>query len=108
MDDEDADTHNMEGVVTTTLTIFGVRPISIGKVSLDLGDCLAFFTGANSIPAIGFNDICTLNFNPTNIYPTASTCALVLTLPTIHHGSYSMFREKMLFGLANHGGFGLC
>ena len=30
MDDEDADTHNMEGVVTTTLTIFGVRPISIG------------------------------------------------------------------------------
>ena len=95
MDDEDADTHNMEGVVTTTLTIFGVRPMSIGKVSLDLGDCLAFFTGANSI------GICTLNFNPTNIYPTA---ALVLNLPTIHHGSYSMFREKMLFGLANHGG----
>ena len=68
MDDEDADTHNMEGVVTTTLTIFGVRPMSIGKVSLDLGDCLAFFTGAN---CIGFIDICTLNFNPTNIYPTA-------------------------------------
>lgn len=82
--------------------------IKTDDVSLGLEDCLAFFSGANSIPAAGFDDICTLNFSPSNMYPTASTCALVLTLPTRHHGNYAMFREKMLYGFANHGGFGLC
>ena len=75
---------------------------------LGLGDCVAFFTGADCIPAAGFHDTCTLNFSPTNMYPTSSTCALVLTLPTAYHGSYSTFHEKMLFAFLNHGGFGLC
>ena len=80
----------------------------INDISLSLEDCLSFFSGANSIPAAGFHDICTLNFSPTNVYPTASTCALVVTLPSMHHWKYSVFREKMLYAFVNHGGFGLC
>jgi hypothetical protein len=40
-------------------------------VTLSLGDCLSFFTGAEQVPLSGFDGECTLNFN---IYPTASTC----------------------------------
>ena len=55
---------------------------------LNLSDCLSFFTGANRVPPTGFN-ACTLNFSSTNIFPTASTCALTLTLPTKYHDNYS-------------------
>ena len=75
--------------------------------TLGLGDCLAFFTGAEQVPPAGFDRECTLNFNSTNIYPTASTCALVLTLPTLYYDRYNTFRNKMLFAFLNHGGFGL-
>ena len=75
--------------------------------TLGLGDCLAFFTGTEQVPPAGFNRECTLNFNSTNVYPTASTCALVLTLPTLYYDRYNTFRNKMLFAFPNHGGFGL-
>ena len=75
---------------------------------LGLADCLAFFTGASQIPAAGFDITCTLNFSTTNLYPTASTCALVLTLPTRYHDNYEAFRKNMLFAFFNNGGFGLC
>ena len=75
---------------------------------LGLGDCLAFFTGASHIPATGFFVPCTLNFSCTNPYPTASTCALTLTLPTMYHDDSVAFLEKMLFAIFNNGGFGLC
>ena len=57
-------------------------------VTLSLGDCLSFFTGAEQVPPAGFDRECTLNFNSSNIYPTASTCALVLTLPTMYYDTY--------------------
>ena len=72
-----------------------------------LEDCLSFFTGARKIPPTRFIYACTLTFNNVNIYPTASTCALILTLPTQYYESYSVFKQKMLFALLNHGGFGL-
>lgn len=75
---------------------------------LYLGNCLSFFTGASQIPPTGFDIASTLNFNSINIYPTASTCALTLTLPTKYHSSYLLFKEKVLFAFCNHGGFGLC
>ena len=74
---------------------------------LHLGDCLSFFTGANRIPPIGFHG-CTLNFSSSSIFPTASTCALTLTLPTKYYDNYHEFKEKVMFGFYNHGGFGLC
>ena len=77
-------------------------------VKLGLGDCLAFFTAAERPPPTGFGKPCTLNFNALNVYPTASTCALVLTLPTMYYDTYHIFRNKMLFAFRNYGGFGLC
>lgn len=44
-------------------------------------DVLIFFTGASRIPPLGFPKSPTLNFSEENIYPTASTCALILTIP---------------------------
>lgn len=82
--------------------------VGAGGNVLGLADCLAFFTGAGQIPAAGFDTTCTFNVSPTNVYPTASTCALVLTLPTRYHDSYETFRKHMLFAFFNHGGFGLC
>ena len=57
-------------------------------MTLSLGDCLSFFTGAEQVPPAGFGGECTLNFNSSNIYPTVSTCALVLTLPTMYYDTY--------------------
>ena len=76
--------------------------------SINLNDCLSFFTGAQRLPPTGFNKECTLNFSDVNVYPTASTCALILTLPTLYQDSYETFKGKMLFAFCNHGGFGLC
>ena len=73
---------------------------------IHLGTVLSFFSGADKIPPIGF-DSCTLNFSESNIYPTASTCALCLTLPTKYAENYSAFCHFFLYGLRNHGGFGL-
>jgi hypothetical protein len=75
---------------------------------ITLHDCLSFFTGARDIPPTGFDDMCTLNFNGCNVFPTASTCSLSLTLPTLYHDCYPTFKEKMLYVFFNHGGFGLC
>ena len=60
-----------------------------GVETLGVGDCLAFFPGAEKVPPAGFERGCTLNFNSTNIYPTASTCALVLTLPALYYDRYN-------------------
>ena len=48
-----------------------------------------------------------LYFSPVAEFPCASTCALELTLPTKFHNSPDMFKEKMIYALLNHGGFGL-
>ena len=79
-----------------------------GDVPVSLNKCLVFFTGTECIPPTGFDLPLTLNFNNSNVFPSASTCALVLTLPTMYHDNYGLFKEKMLYGFVNHGGFGLC
>ena len=70
-----------------------------------LGDVLSFFTGEDCIPSAGYPAV-TLNFNQTNVFPTSSTCAIVLTLPT-RHESYEDFKKYMDIALTMHGGFGL-
>lgn len=77
-----------------------------GTLEVTMGDVLSFFTGADTIPPLGFSDAM-LNFNDINPYPTASTCSLCLTLPTQYHADYNGFKENILFALCSHGGFGL-
>ena len=67
---------------------------------------LAFFTGADSIPPVGYDRV-TLSFNHQNPYPTASTCGLELTLPT-KYDEYNEFKRNMDVAFTMQGGFGLC
>ena len=73
-----------------------------------LGQILSFFTGTEYPPALGFDDIVSLKFNSTSEFPMASTCALDLILPTKYYLDENSFREKMIYGILNHGGFGIC
>ncbi len=70
-----------------------------------LPSLLSFFTGADTVPPTGYSSV-TLNFNHENMYPTASTCAIELTLPT-KHKDYETFRSHTITALTMHGGFGL-
>ncbi len=69
--------------------------------------CVKFFCGASKIPPLGFDSTPALSFSDSAIYPTASTCALHLTLPTKYHSNYSLFKEKMTQAITCHGGFGM-
>ena len=67
---------------------------------------MSFFSGADDIPPMGYVREPELNFNPTSLYPTASTCALQLTLPTCHD-EYYHFKSAPDVAFKLHGGFGL-
>ena len=71
-----------------------------------MGDVLAFFTGTDTLPPLGLEVGPTLNFSAINVFPTASTCAMILTLLT-KYLTYPDFKEKFIYGMTNHGGFGL-
>lgn len=53
-----------------------------GEVDLSMGEMLAFFTGTDTLPPLGLEVGPTLNFSAINVFPTASTCAMILTLQT--------------------------
>jgi len=72
-----------------------------------LKEVLSFFTGAESVPPLGFERDVEVWFNHESQFPMASTCALQLTLPTLYHNQADLFQEKMVYALHNHGGFGL-
>lgn len=73
--------------------------------NVSLSMVLSFFTGSDSIPPLGIPDA-VLNFNPDIMYPTASTCAIELTLPT-KLTDYSQFKRNLTVAFTMHGGFGL-
>ncbi len=77
-----------------------------GAIKISLKIILAFFSGADTVPPLGFGKEATLSFNPTNPYPTASTCALELTLPT-KYTKYEEFKRQLDVAFSMHGGFGL-
>lgn len=77
-----------------------------GSSDILLSTVLNFFTGADEIPPCGFPHDGVLSFNAANPFPTASTCAVELTLPTQYNNFYS-FKQKMDIALLYHGGFGL-
>ena len=69
---------------------------SDGEISgTSLQHVLSFFTGAECLPPIGFDMEAKMHFNPVSTFPTASTRALVLTLPTKYHNNPTLFQEKM-------------
>ncbi len=72
---------------------------------VSLESILSFFTGSDTVPPLGYASV-TLSFNKHNIYPTSSTCAVELTLPTIHK-DFNTFKEYMDVAMTMHGGFGL-
>ena len=77
-----------------------------GELDIGLSDVLAFFSGADQVPPLGFEHTATLSFHRgQEVLPTASTCTLELTLPILHL-EYSSFRRFMHTGLREHGGFG--
>ena len=75
-----------------------------GNVSL--GMVMSFFSGADDIPPIGYRRPPEINFNPTSPYPTSSTCALQLTLPT-GYSEYGPFKRALDTAFTMHGRFGL-
>lgn len=75
-----------------------------GDVSL--GMILTFFSGADDITPMGYVHAPEINFNHSSPYPTSSTCALQLTLPTCY-SEYGPFKHALDTAFTMHGGFGL-
>ena len=55
---------------------------------------------------MGFPRDPVLRVNASDLYPTASTCAIELILPTQYSDDYESFRNAMNVGLTCHDGFG--
>ncbi len=69
---------------------------------------LAFVTGADRIPPMGFASTPIIKFihEPTSRLPTASTCTPSLSLPIVPMQSYDAFKDAMIEGLVGGFGFG--
>lgn len=67
---------------------------------VSLKEILAFFTGTDSIPPLGFGEV-TLSFSKIN---AASTCAVELTLPS-GYTDYDIFAQKCAVAFKRHCGF---
>ena len=67
---------------------------------------LSFFTGAHEIPPLGLPHEPQMSFSATSPYPTSSTCAIQLTLPSKYEAKEE-FEAKMDQAFLSHGGFGL-
>ena len=65
-----------------------------------------FFSGATDVPPAGYEVDPTINFNGNNVYPTSSTCALQLTLPTLYL-NFESFKSALDTAFLMHRGFGL-
>ena len=74
-----------------------------GMDNATLKEVLIFFTGMDKIP-LPMNP--TLKFSDQNLYPTASTCVMELTLPSVH-SDHGTFKEHLNVAFMQHGGFGL-
>ena len=72
-----------------------------------LAKVLSFCTGSEYPPPLGFDNPITVRFDSSTNWPLASTCALQPTLPTKFYDNFEKFRDNVVFGLLNHGGFGL-
>ena len=74
-----------------------------------LRDVLVFFTGADTVPVLGYERQPKLVFleGPAERLPTASTCDLHLRIPTAHGDNLSAFKDWMELGILGNCGFGV-
>lgn len=86
-------------MVYTQITYYHAGDVSLGMI-------LSFFSGADDIPPMGYAHAPAINFNHSSLYPTSSTCALQLTLPTCY-SEYGLFKHALDTAFTMHGGFGL-
>ena len=66
---------------------------------------LNFFTGEESIPAVGFSSKPSLWFSETSLYPSSYTCSFELVVSS-GHTNVESFQSRMDQALVSHGGFG--
>lgn len=85
-------------------TVYIFFSFSGREAKATLGDVLAFATGADVPPTLGFDTTPTISFVD-GAFPTANTCSATIRLPTIHD-TYDDFKEKMDFAILNSPSFG--
>ena len=83
-----------------------IMATSGGLTDVTLKDVFSCFTGAETMPSFGFDSSGGLNFDKVAQFPTASTCAIQLTLPTMYFDQPRTLKEKCSYAFQNHGGFG--
>ncbi|XP_073340316.1 G2/M phase-specific E3 ubiquitin-protein ligase-like [Pagrus major] len=71
---------------------------------VSLGDILVFFTGCDSVPALGFSPKPSLEFITHSRFPLANTCENILRIPV--NAVYTAFKSDMDFAIRNSPGFG--
>ena len=80
---------------------------------MSVSDVLAFCSGANRLPPLGLGRMPSVVFlrphdgqaRPQKL-ATASTCAVLLRLPTFHGDNFGSFRDAMIRSLKESDGFG--
>ena len=90
--------------INSFLHLTSLFKLYAGAVSLKM--VMGFFSGADDIPPMGYPHEPLINFNPDSPFPTASTCALQLTLPT-YYSEYGPFKSALDTAFTMHGGFGM-
>ena len=83
------------------------RSTVVIKMYIHLSNILAFITGADSIPPLGFPTDLVILFNKDEgrLLPTSSTCSLSLTL-SIELVEYDLFKRNMDLAVLNAFEFG--
>ena len=81
--------------------------IEVAGRKLALGDVLNFFTGASTPPLLEFGKLAEIQFlhGKHNLFATASTCSIILRLPTCYD-KYDSFVNMMVESICNNDGFG--
>ncbi|RXM28883.1 Zona pellucida sperm-binding protein 4 [Acipenser ruthenus] len=81
-------------------------PFNWQETGVSLGEMLAFATGTDYPPALGWETKPSIEFiYSSDLFPTANTCANVLRLPTVHK-EYEDFKKNMDFAIQSSPGFG--
>lgn len=88
--------------------MFCLFPIYSEEGSQRLGAILAFATGSDQVPPIGFHPQPSIAFHhdteTPQRFPVANTCINCLRLPL--YSTYSAFKSNMDFAIDNTHGFG--
>lgn len=78
-----------------------------GTIDVTLEDILQFCTGTSKVPPGGFHQKPVITFiHSSASVANASTCDLILRLPTVHHDNPCKFEEMLHLSLKGSLGFG--